>query len=165
MFTTVLAAARRRILEGVLSWPFPRPAARALVERDGEYLFVAVEMDWGRRWILPGGGVESGESPREAVAREVREETGLAVTVGDPVDAFAFESSLDPTSPRCFAVPTRTERSPSVRTPTRNPSSRRAGCRPTRWGTSQFRRNSRRSSSGAADQGVEDTWRTQRLAV
>ena len=32
-------------------------------------------------WNLPGGGVESGELPSEAVIREVQEETGLEVAV------------------------------------------------------------------------------------
>jgi 8-oxo-dGTP diphosphatase len=32
-------------------------------------------------WNLPGGGVESGELPTEAVIRETREETGLDVTI------------------------------------------------------------------------------------
>jgi 8-oxo-dGTP diphosphatase len=32
-------------------------------------------------WDLPGGGVESGELPTEAVVREVMEETGLEVVV------------------------------------------------------------------------------------
>src|SRR6478735_11335416 len=32
-------------------------------------------------WSVPGGRIELGESPREAVTREVREETGLVVTV------------------------------------------------------------------------------------
>jgi 8-oxo-dGTP pyrophosphatase MutT (NUDIX family) len=33
----------------------------------------------GNRWSTPGGTVEPDESPAEAVVREVREETGLAV--------------------------------------------------------------------------------------
>ena len=34
-------------------------------------------------WTLPGGGLDHGEDPRAAVVREVYEETGLGVTVGE----------------------------------------------------------------------------------
>jgi 8-oxo-dGTP diphosphatase len=44
------------------------------------------EVLWVKRcdipiWVLPGGGIEPGESPEEAMKREVREECGLDVTL------------------------------------------------------------------------------------
>lgn len=33
-------------------------------------------------WLLPGGHVETGESPLQACAREVQEETGLSLEIG-----------------------------------------------------------------------------------
>lgn len=46
---------------------------RILLVRAAPYLTVA------GMWFLPGGGVEHGETPSEALEREVREETGLAI--------------------------------------------------------------------------------------
>ena len=42
-------------------------------------------------WELPGGRLEDGETPQECVAREIREECSLAVTVSNLLDAWVFE--------------------------------------------------------------------------
>lgn len=62
-----------------------RLAAYALVVRDGSVLLtrLAPRVSRAEVWTLPGGEVEHGEEPRDAVVREVREETGLDVTVGE----------------------------------------------------------------------------------
>src|SRR5690606_33882885 len=44
-------------------------------------------------WFLPGGGVEHGEHPRDAVIREFAEETGLTVEVDRALDTMAAVSS------------------------------------------------------------------------
>lgn len=65
-----------------------RAAARGLLSRDGRYLLLEADFDEGTRYVLPGGGVEFGETHAETVEREVREETGLDVEVGDVADAY-----------------------------------------------------------------------------
>ena len=52
----------------------------AVFREDGRILLVREVADSGR-WSLPGGWAEVNQSPREAVVREVLEESGFAVTV------------------------------------------------------------------------------------
>lgn len=69
----------------------PVPAVKALIEREGKFL--AVEMEAGEKgtlWTLPGGRVEQGESPEEALRREVMEEVSLEVDVHRPLGMFHF---------------------------------------------------------------------------
>lgn len=55
-------------------------------DADGRLLLVRRATEPGRgRWSLPGGRVEPGESDAEALRREVHEEVGLAVRVGELV--------------------------------------------------------------------------------
>lgn len=42
-------------------------------------------------WELPGGQLDPGEQPADALVREFAEETGLAVRVGQLLDAYRFE--------------------------------------------------------------------------
>jgi 8-oxo-dGTP diphosphatase len=61
----------------------PRLAVRALILQEDRLLLVnAYPGGTSDLWCAPGGGVEVGTSLPENLVREVREETGLRVTVG-----------------------------------------------------------------------------------
>jgi 8-oxo-dGTP pyrophosphatase MutT (NUDIX family) len=57
-----------------------RPSVSAVIF-DGRGRLLLQQRSDGGQWGLPGGSVEIGESVHDAVIREVREETGLQVTV------------------------------------------------------------------------------------
>ena len=61
--------------------------ARAVVRRGGCVLLVQ-EIAAGY-WFFPGGHVEVGESPQDAVVRELREELDVGATVGEALGEVA----------------------------------------------------------------------------
>jgi 8-oxo-dGTP diphosphatase len=62
-------------------------AAYAVIVRGGQVLLsrLAPSVSESELWTLPGGGIDFGESPADAVVREVYEETGLRCVLGDPL--------------------------------------------------------------------------------
>ena len=74
-----------------------RPTGRVLVSNAaGEYLFLLTHFDpevgLPPRWITPGGGIETDETPAEAAQRELLEETGLEIpleVLGDEIESFS----------------------------------------------------------------------------
>ncbi|HEX2184027.1 MAG TPA: NUDIX hydrolase N-terminal domain-containing protein [Chloroflexota bacterium] len=66
----------------------PKVDVRAAVFRDGGEVLLIKEPDDGG-WSLPGGWADVGESASEAAVREVREEVGLAVTLGPLIGLYS----------------------------------------------------------------------------
>ena len=70
------------------SFRMQRLGVYALIRRDDAVLLTRISERGfhSGSWTLPGGGLDHGESPREGLAREVREECGVACEVGDLLD-------------------------------------------------------------------------------
>ena len=74
-----------------------RKRAAAVIVRDGRVLMVherSRRSGGGEWWTLPGGGLEPGETPEEAVRREVFEETGLVVHTARHVLEMPYPSGM-----------------------------------------------------------------------
>ena len=62
--------------------PLHRPAALCYIYKDGQVLLLRrLQPPFAGYWTAPGGKVRPGETPDEAVRREVREETGLTIAM------------------------------------------------------------------------------------
>ena len=74
-----------------------RKRAAAVIVRDGRVLMVherSRRSGGGEWWTLPGGGIHQGETPEQAVRREVFEETGLVVTNARYVLEMPYPSGM-----------------------------------------------------------------------
>ena len=67
-----------------------RIAAYGLMLRDDQILLARIAARIARdTWALPGGGVDHGEHPLDALRREIHEETGLHAEPGRIVDVYS----------------------------------------------------------------------------
>lgn len=61
-----------------MSLKSPRLVVAGLVKKGKKYLLIKEKLESGRDiWIVPGGGVDFGESLEQAVLREIKEELGI----------------------------------------------------------------------------------------
>jgi 8-oxo-dGTP pyrophosphatase MutT (NUDIX family) len=60
----------------------------AAVVHDDEGRLLLQERASGEGWSLPAGGIEPGETPRSAIARELMEETGIAIASARIIDVY-----------------------------------------------------------------------------
>lgn len=64
------------------------PAVSAIVTDDENRILMILRTDNGY-WSIPGGGLKPGETPRQATAREVKEETGIDCQVTGIVGIYS----------------------------------------------------------------------------
>ncbi|MBL8227653.1 MAG: (deoxy)nucleoside triphosphate pyrophosphohydrolase [Bryobacterales bacterium] len=72
--------------------PYRIPVVAGILEQDGRIL-IAQRKDSDRhalKWEFPGGKVEKGESPRQALTRELHEELGIQAVVGRELSRYEF---------------------------------------------------------------------------
>ncbi len=62
---------------------YPEPTVGALIVNKQGKILLTKSHKWFDKYTLPGGHIEVGETMKEAVAREVKEEVGLDVKVAE----------------------------------------------------------------------------------
>ena len=72
----------------------------AAVIRDGDRVFAAQRAGGG--WEFPGGKIEPGESPQQALIREIWEELDLGIAVGGSLAVLEYDYPAFHLSMQCF---------------------------------------------------------------